>query len=217
MNSKTGGQIFNIKTPIWITGVWCIFWIIYAIYRSVWNLGLNEVGDFLAGVFAPVAFVWLIIGVFYQRKEVSLSLQEIRQQTEALQDQAITATEALKFNLEESKQRAIRDWRSIQPILTQGMTTLGLQKGMDIQVNVMYAPMTDLVITNNFNLNKQKLSYVAENGNINLNLPEPINDNLPALWTIEYKDKNRNEAEIDVFLNEDKEFSSKLLSLSPYE
>lgn len=39
---------------------------------------LNEVGDFLAGVFAPIAFLWLVVAVLIQSQELSLQRQELR-------------------------------------------------------------------------------------------------------------------------------------------
>lgn len=43
---------------------------------------LNEVGDFLAGVFAPIALIWLVAAVLTQRQE----LNETREQFEKSQD-----------------------------------------------------------------------------------------------------------------------------------
>lgn len=43
---------------------------------------LNEVGDFIAGVFAPVALIWLVAAVLTQRQE----LNETREQFEKSQD-----------------------------------------------------------------------------------------------------------------------------------
>ena len=51
---------------------------------KIWALAPNEVGDFLAGVFTPAAFLWLIIGYFMQQKELSLQREELRHQREEL-------------------------------------------------------------------------------------------------------------------------------------
>ena len=37
----------------------------------------NELGDFLAGTFAPVAFLWLVLGFFQQGAELRLQVREI--------------------------------------------------------------------------------------------------------------------------------------------
>ncbi len=44
-------------------------------------LRLGEFGDFFAGVFAPLAFLWFVIAVLMQR-------EELRQNSEALRLQA---------------------------------------------------------------------------------------------------------------------------------
>ncbi|MGV2141367.1 hypothetical protein ACQZ45_25595 [Agrobacterium sp. 16-2014-1-2a] len=49
---------------------------------------LNSLGDFLAGLFAPVAFLWLIVTVFLQKQELKLTRDELIEQRKAMQDQA---------------------------------------------------------------------------------------------------------------------------------
>jgi len=55
---------------------------------------LNELGDFLAGFFTPLAFGWLIYGYLLQskelrlqREELSLTRDQLNKQTELLQEQ----------------------------------------------------------------------------------------------------------------------------------
>ena len=68
--------------------------------HDVWNLlragNLNELGDFLAGFFTPLAFGWLVYGYLLQseelrlqRKELALTRDQLGKQTELLQEQAI--------------------------------------------------------------------------------------------------------------------------------
>ena len=38
---------------------------------------LNQIGDFLAGVFAPLAFVWIVVGYLQQSEELSLQVKEL--------------------------------------------------------------------------------------------------------------------------------------------
>lgn len=47
-------------------------------------LKLSELGDFLAGCFAPIAFFWLILGFFQQGRELRYSAESLRLQTEEL-------------------------------------------------------------------------------------------------------------------------------------
>lgn len=50
-------------------------------------LSANEMGDFLAGAFAPLAFLWLIAAVFLQRDELIAQRSELRQSREIARQQ----------------------------------------------------------------------------------------------------------------------------------
>ena len=66
--------------------------------NDAWDLlragNLNELGDFLAGVFTPLAFGWLVYGYLLQSKELRLQREELAltrkqlgKQTELLREQ----------------------------------------------------------------------------------------------------------------------------------
>lgn len=62
-----------------ITTAWsllCAF-LIYTRWEDAAKMSLNEWGDFLAGVTAPIAFLWLIIGYMLQRKELKLNTEAL--------------------------------------------------------------------------------------------------------------------------------------------
>lgn len=61
------------------------------------DLKLNEKGDFLAGVFSPLAFLWLVYGYLQQGQELKLNTQALTMQAEEL---AISNT-SLKKQVEE--------------------------------------------------------------------------------------------------------------------
>lgn len=46
--------------------------------QNFMELELNAKGDFLAGVFAPLAFLWLVYGYFQQGRELRLQVQELK-------------------------------------------------------------------------------------------------------------------------------------------
>ncbi len=69
--------------------------------NDAWDLlregNLNELGDFLAGVFTPLAFGWLVYGYLLQstelrlqREELTLTRKQLGKQTELLQEQVTT-------------------------------------------------------------------------------------------------------------------------------
>jgi len=49
--------------------LWVFFICIVFISNGGPNLRLNEMGDYIAGFFAPVLFLWLVYGVFLQKEE----------------------------------------------------------------------------------------------------------------------------------------------------
>lgn len=73
--------------------------IIWGRVDTLLTMPLNEVGDFLAGAFGPLAILWLVLG-FLQQGE------ELRQNTKALEfqgDELKLSTEALLMQAEELK------------------------------------------------------------------------------------------------------------------
>lgn len=61
------------------------------------NNKLNSLGDFLAGVFAPVAFLWLVVTVFLQKQELALTRQEMVNTRNVMIDQAAEAKAQKEF------------------------------------------------------------------------------------------------------------------------
>lgn len=55
------------------TVAWLLLGIVYLAPRSdkLAELGLNEMGDFLAGSFAPLAFFWLVLGLLPARRRAA--------------------------------------------------------------------------------------------------------------------------------------------------
>ncbi|MDD1966983.1 hypothetical protein NPS29_16765 [Pseudomonas putida] len=77
------------------------------------ELKLNELGDFLAGVFGPVAFFWLVLGFIQQGQELRLSSDALRMQAEELKasvEQQTALVDAQKSALENHE-------RSLEPLL----------------------------------------------------------------------------------------------------
>lgn len=65
-------------TLIYLVGITALTW---GRIGTLGTMPLNEVGDFLAGAFGPVAFLWLVLGFLQQGDELRMS-------TKALEDQA---------------------------------------------------------------------------------------------------------------------------------
>lgn len=54
-------------------------------YNELFTVNINELGDFLAGVFGPVAFLWLVIGYLMQHFELKISRTSVEKQAEELE------------------------------------------------------------------------------------------------------------------------------------
>jgi hypothetical protein len=105
MSSQDGlsGFFLTRDWRIWfgivITLAWLGFgtWYVAAAVRATpgGELSLEVIGSFLEGGFAPLAFLWLVIGLFIQQRELANNTEVLRQtsaQSEK-QTQAIAATE----------------------------------------------------------------------------------------------------------------------------
>lgn len=97
------------RSPDWrvwfglgLTTTWLVLAVVYIELTFGWNgfihLSANDLGSFLEGAFAPLAFLWLVIGYFLQQKE-------LEQNTGALQAQA-KALEAQLREIERSAEQA---------------------------------------------------------------------------------------------------------------
>lgn len=64
-------------------------------------LKLNEIGDLAAGVFGPVAFLWLVLGYVQQGRELKLSSDALRMQASELKA-SVEAQNAMLENHERS-------------------------------------------------------------------------------------------------------------------
>ena len=81
-------------TFIWIGGgLWFVVGTVVA--EPDQDLTLDVIGNFLEGAFAPLAFLWLVLGLFMQQRELANNTEMLRRTSEQSekQTQAIAATE----------------------------------------------------------------------------------------------------------------------------
>lgn len=83
-----------------------IGWWVSEKWSELLLLKLNELGDFLAGTFGPVAFLWLVLGFLQQGRELRMSSKALQLQAQELsnsvEQQAIIAKATLE-QLEEQR------------------------------------------------------------------------------------------------------------------
>jgi hypothetical protein len=83
------------RTPIalCVTTTWLALAVWWTFYRpcGAWEvptLALNGWGDWAAGTFAPLAFLWLVLGYFQQGEELRLQARELRNSVDQQKDLA---------------------------------------------------------------------------------------------------------------------------------
>ena len=104
MLTRTFSRLRQVDWRIFFGIIITMLWIIAGMaYLSgaqisktiIYEIPLENIGSFLEGAFAPLAFLWLVIGLFIQQRELADNTEVLRQtsiQSEK-QTQAIAATE----------------------------------------------------------------------------------------------------------------------------
>ena len=116
----------------------CVGLVLTAVYILVilvlwgskaWCLAPNELGDFLAGVFTPLAFGWLVYGYFLQTRELGLQREELKHQREELEETRKTLSEQVEL----LKKRDEAEYKRSVPCLELQLVTAehGPEKGFD--------------------------------------------------------------------------------------
>lgn len=107
------------KTPDWriwlglgLTTAWLALGAV-RISQDGWShfsaLPADELGSFLEGAFAPLAFLWLVIGYFLQQKELEQNTEALKAQAEEIQrtaEQAVIQSEKMAASEIHARQEA---------------------------------------------------------------------------------------------------------------
>lgn len=117
---------------------------VYAKWDTVPSMALNSWGDYLAGVFSPIAFLWLVIGYFQQGEElrhntVALELQasELKKsvaEQAALVEATKKQVELMDLAQKEQRQQEIR--RAQLKLRYAGGSSGGGRNGMEATVRL---------------------------------------------------------------------------------
>lgn len=109
-----------ILTLCYFVGVFFVIMKMDLIKVTSWN----ELGDFLAGVFSPVAFLWLIVGYLQQQNELSNNTKQLQLQTEELNSSVQQAAELnaltkkqIEISIKAMKEESDKYKLSILPII----------------------------------------------------------------------------------------------------
>jgi hypothetical protein len=98
----TGSPNWRVWLGLGLTAAWLALGTIYISAVIGWGqfsfLPADQLGSFLEGAFAPLAFLWLVIGYFLQRQELQQNTEALRAQAEQIQrqsEQAVIQSEKL--------------------------------------------------------------------------------------------------------------------------
>ena len=109
-----------------LTAAWLILGVIYISGVIGWQklpfIGADDLGSFLEGAFAPLAFLWLVIGYFLQKKE-------LEQNTRALQAQAEEITRTAEQAVIQSEKMAASEVHARQGTFLQIANNVRVQLG----------------------------------------------------------------------------------------
>ena len=122
---------WRILLGLVITVVWLILGFLY-ISNSVGisgfvNLPIDLMGSFLEGAFAPLAFMWLVIGLFIQQSVLAENNEELRltnvnseKQTQAIAATELNARQETFFKIAENTRRQLGSISGMLFISSQG-------------------------------------------------------------------------------------------------
>lgn len=106
---------WRISLGLILTFLWLLVWICVALWEgwdAFWGQELGRLGG-LEGLFAPLAFLWLVLGLFIQQKELSVNTQTLQQsnrqaaeQTRVLAETELRARQAAFFQILDSVSRS---------------------------------------------------------------------------------------------------------------
>jgi len=180
------------RTGIIITIIWLslgiAFPFIYASNESLCTLKVHEWGAYFAGVVAPLTFLWLIIGHFYNQKDSAQHAQILIQHHSELERQAKSIENLGRIVQESHAEKKEIEKRSHQPVLfNTGVDSAGAR----FEVKHFDATNVTAHVPKAFSDTPIKLADIARKGNeLTLKLDFSDNTQFPFDFFIEYYDEN---------------------------
>jgi hypothetical protein len=128
---ETRDSTWLLRLGLGITVFWVVIQLYYILgivgFRHFVDEGPPSVGGFLEGAFAPLAFLWLVIGFFLQREELQRSSHAIHLQYEEMRRTAEHAgAQALAIASSEKHARQEAFLRVVELVHQRLAATLGL-------------------------------------------------------------------------------------------
>lgn len=124
-------QDWRVLFGLTLTFLYLILMAMYINFQVSWpefiRLSVERMGSFLEGAFAPLAFLWLVIGYFLQKKELSQNTDAMKMQFVEIQksaEQAVVQSEAIARS--ELHQRRESFLKLAELVRTQLGTVVGM-------------------------------------------------------------------------------------------
>jgi hypothetical protein len=107
-----------IFSLIWCSGA--LYLLSSEIYFDIFylDMNLNELGDYLAGVFSPLAFLWLIYGYFKQNSELRLNRKSLENQIEEFKKSVSISKQNIDHLVKKNKQDILIEIEKLQPVFS---------------------------------------------------------------------------------------------------
>ena len=123
-------------------------------WQTLWAMQPNEFGDLMAGVFAPLAFLWLVLGFFQQGEELKASVSALELQGRELNASAEQQRELVKVTREKMEKdlEVLADERAAaehaaQPLLvTRTLNRPNEEEVAEISIHNLGAWVTDSIL-----------------------------------------------------------------------
>jgi type II secretory pathway pseudopilin PulG len=151
-------NIKRLSGGAFITVIWFLIIVFIFLFTGLEHPdSLNELGDFLAGIFAPIAFFWLILGYKQQGKQLEQNTKALEQQERALQLQIDEMRQGTKQQVELvqlQRQQLDEQHRTLEPrfIISQSKVN-----------SPVYGSSTDPKIDINHNVVFVVINYTLDN------------------------------------------------------
>lgn len=134
-NDDTGFSLWpkdwRIAVALILSALWFLFLAVYIARNVGWenflDLPIEEMGSFLEGAFAFLAFLWLVIGLFIQQSVLAENNEELRRnnlhsekQTQAIAATELNARQETFFKISEATRRQLGAVSGLLLISSQG-------------------------------------------------------------------------------------------------
>ena len=139
---------FLTKIGICVTGVWTLGFVIIVGQHiaEAGSMNLNEWGDFLAGISAPLALLWLVIGYFQHGEELRLNTKAIENQQEEFRQQVQETARLVDSSQEEVRLIREREQRESRPDIVPINESSNKEEGSIVKLRNRGAEVHDVEV-----------------------------------------------------------------------